>query len=663
MCGFVGFCNSGIEDMTLRAHVLEEMTAKIKHRGPDDVGYFSDETISLGFNRLKILDLVGGEQPMLSADGRYVLCFNGEIYNYIELREELKRDFGDVFSETGDTEVLLHTLVHYGERALERLRGMFCFAFYDRLDGTLLLARDPLGIKPLYYGIFDGCFMFASEIKAFLSHPQFVKQFNADMLAYYLQFQYVPCEETAFVGVKRLMPGHILVYKESQAKVSRYFDLPRFTKADYTGYSFFAESDGQKRIPLPYKKSIGKVSRRLMAVLDEAVQRHMRSDVSVGGFLSGGVDSGLVCALARPSKLYTVGFKNADFDERARAVKNAERMGIPITSVEVDADDFFRSVEAVQYYSDEPYANLSAIPLYLLAKRASQDVGVILSGEGADELFGGYEWYEDSYIGKLYRKLPEKARRVAAKRALEGRVGEFLKRNAFDAEREFIGQAKIMTAPQAYSILNEPYKRIKNPESITSPIYDDVKNASLLRKKMYLDMQLWLPFDILNKADKMTMASSIELRVPYLDLSVLSIAEGCGERLLMSGKTGKYVLRKASEEALDGETAYRAKKGFPVPFRAWIREKRYAQILRQAFTGEIGRHFFDTDALCKMLDEHVRGEKNNARILYTVYAFIVWYKVFFEETEQKTMAFEVNLRENLEGKAVDERISADNTRL
>lgn len=639
MCGFVGFCNSNIASVAQKRKITEVMVEKIKHRGPDDSGYFDDESTFLGFARLKILDLEGGYQPMKSADGRYVLCFNGEIYNYKELRAELEREFGQQFIGKGDTEVLLYTLIQYKEQALEKIRGMFALAFYDTKEKALLLARDPFGIKPLYYGTFDDCFMFASEIKAFLPHPQFKKSFNSEVLPYYLQFQYVPTEETAFVGVKRLMAGQILRYVGGKFEVEKYFEMPEFSKKAYTGYSFFAK-EGKKE---PFCKNIGQLSEQLCSVLEKSVEKHLQSDVAVGGFLSGGVDSGLICTLAEPKKLFTVGFKNAGFDERAYAFNTAQRLGIPIASFEIDAEDFFDSVGAVQYHSDEPYANLSAIPLYLLSKCVKEDVSVILSGEGADELFGGYEWYQDSAVGKLYRKLPQGLRHIASKRALEGRIGDFLKRNVGDARRDFIGQARIMTPKEACSILSKPYKRLISHENITAPIYKEVKNASLLRKKMYLDSLLWLPFDILNKADKMTMASSLELRVPYLDLSVLEIAQKCADATLIRAKNGKYVLRRAALKYLDSQTAYRSKKGFPVPFREWIREKRYACLLEKAFSEKTAKRFFDTDKLILLLKEHVKGQKNNARTIYTVYAFILWYEIFFE------------------GEA-NERIYTDNTR-
>ncbi len=637
MCGFAGFCDENEKSEQLKMKIVGEMTEKIRHRGPDDTGVYCDDFVTLGFARLKILDLQNGAQPMISRDGRYVLCFNGEIYNYLDLREEMAKKFSEKFYTESDTEVLLYLLIHYGERALEKLRGMFAFAFYDREEKRLLMARDPFGIKPLYYGVFDGVLMFASEIKAFLAHPKFKKRFDDELLPYYLQFQYVPTEKTAFCGVKRLMPGHLLTYSDGQLTVEKWFDMPIFEKNGYIGYTFFSERDGAKRNLMPYKKSATVISKRLGEVLQHVTERHMRADVKIGGFLSGGVDSGLICAYAKPKIAFTVGFRDCGFDERACAIRTAEELNIPLASLEVNADDFFECVDAVQYYSDEPYANLSAVPLYLLSKKAKESVGVVLSGEGADELFGGYDWYKDSFVGKIYRKLPQSARKKAAKRALAGRTGDFIRRNAGIAEKEFIGQARIMQDFEAYELLSAPYKRLKNPLAITEPIYNVSPNASDLRRKMHLDAHLWLPFDILNKADKMTMASSLELRVPYLDLSVLSLAEGCSDRLLMRGKTSKYLLRKAAESRLPSDVARRAKKGFPVPFREWIRERKYAEILEKAFTGEIGKRFFDTSKLLTMLGEHRKGEKNNARVLYTVYAFIVWYEVFFEKEVQSTV--------------------------
>lgn len=630
MCGFAGFCDIDGRFSADGRDTVRKMSDMIVHRGPDSRGEYSDGFLSVGFCRLRITGSVGGDQPMLSDSGRYLICFNGEIYNYKELREELERKFGIRFGTDSDTEVLLYACAVYGRAVLPRLRGMFSFVFYDREKSTLFMARDPFGIKPLYYGYFNGSLIFASEIKAFLPHPDFKKEFNFEILPYYLQFQYVPTEETAFKGVKRLMPGCILSCDGGGFVSERYFSLPKAFGGRYRPYSFFG-----KDAPLKEKQKNGKkAAEEVFFALSKSVGLHKESGVALGAFLSGGVDSGLVCAMARPKRTYSVGFSETGFDERGDAKAMAERIGAEFISVGADADAFFAALPCVQYHSDEPYANLSAVPLYLMARRASKDVKVILSGEGADELFGGYEWYADGRIGRLYKRLPRSARRIAFKLSapLGKRVRRFTERNLAGVEEEFIGQARIMTAEKARLLLKKPLGATGRSSDITSKYYGEVQKSSELRKKMYLDQNLWLPLDILNKADKMTMASSVELRVPYLDLKVLSAAEGLSDGLLVKNRTTKYLLRRAAERALPKSAARRRKKGFPVPFREWIKDERYKNILLEAFNGKTASRFFDVGLLVEMLNAHFDGRENNARVLYTVYAFIVWYDCFFDRS-------------------------------
>ena len=640
MCGFVGFCDAKEKDGQLKRAVAKMMTEKIGHRGPDEQGIYSDEFVTFGFCRLKIIDLSGGAQPMRSACGRYIICFNGEIYNYRQLRSQLEREHGIKFRTESDTEVLLYMCAVYGEKALEKLEGMYAFAFYDRREKRMFIARDPLGIKPLYYCKSGDCFMFASEIKALTVHPKFEKKFNEKILPLYLQFQYVPTEETAFSGVRRLLPGHLIVFQGGRYKVENFFALPEYSGNKYRPYRFFPEFPDLKKGFRFTETNLAVKSGKLLTAVTDSVKRHLVSDVEVGAFLSGGVDSGLINAVSKPEKVFTVGFTSDGFDERIYAMKNAEKTGGKLTSVEVNADDFFGAVESVQYYSDEPCGNLSAVPLYLMSVKASEKVKVVLSGEGADELFGGYEWYEDSYLGKAYRLIPDGIRKKLSEKAPAGRTGEFLRRNTGSAVRNFIGQAKIMTFEEANRLLKFRYDRVEGDAySVTRGIYAKVPKASLLRKKMYLDSRLWMPFDILNKADKMTMANSLELRVPYLDLRVLRVAESCRESLLLKGKTTKYVLRVAAEKQLGRESAFRRKKGFPVPLRNWIREKKYAGYIAKEFESEVCDRYFDKDLLLEMLENHVKGTESNARTLYTVYAFLKWYRLYFEKEPIKTAVY------------------------
>lgn len=631
MCGFAGFCDGVGRYYKTGKEIAKRMSSRLLHRGPDSRGEFSDAFLSVGFCRLEVIDLSGGQQPMLSADGRYLICFNGEIYNHRSIKTVLEEKHGIKFRTSSDTEVLLYACIVYGKEALTHLRGMFSFIFYDRAESKILAARDPFGIKPFYYGVFDGTLLFASEIKAFFPHPAFKKEFNSASLPYYLQFQYVPTEETAFKGVKRLLPGHLLTYDGETLKNERYFCLPKKTKGSFFPYTFFDRPVTRQKC----LRSMQGAENALFAALEKSVKLHTVSDVPVGAFLSGGVDSGLICALAKPKTAYSVGFKNSPLDESNAAFESARHIGIDINKVEVSAADFFSALPEVQYHSDEPYANLSAVPLYLLAKRVSSDVKVILSGEGADELFGGYDTYSDHTVGRIYKSLPLSARRIVFKgvRPFGKRLREYTKRNLPRVEERFIGQAEISSPSTAYQILSKKYKSLKSPLKITEKYFEKAKGGTELQKKMYLDQSLWMPFDILNKADKMTMASSVELRVPYLDLGVLAVSGMLSDRLTVRGRTTKLLLRRCAERLLPQEIAYRSKKGFPVPFRDWIKEDRYQNILRNAFESETCGEFFEPEKLISLLDEHILGKGSHARILYTVYAFTVWYDRFFNTPE------------------------------
>ena len=631
MCGFAGFCDKNERFYMNGKRIASEMADKIRHRGPDSDGVFSDSFLSIGFRRLKIIDLAGGEQPIYSADGRYVLCFNGEIYNYKTLRNELSEKFGVRFRTSSDSEVLLYCCIYYGRDVVRKLRGMFAFVFYDRKTKCIFCARDLFGIKPFYYGIFDNTLMFASEIKAFSAHPLFKKELDTSVLPYYLQFQYVPTENTAFKGVKRLMAGHFLFYDGEKLEVSRYFHFPMPHGSKFRSFSYLSSSVSEQKLI----NSAKKFTPPLRTAINDSVKAHLVSDVPLATFLSGGVDSGYITALAKPKKAYSIGFAEQGFDEREEAKECADKLGVKLITEELNADEFFRVLPEVQYHSDEPYANLSAVPLYILSRRASADVKVVLSGEGADELFGGYDAYYESKAKKLYGRVPRGIRNYLATHngKMSEKIKNFTERNLQKTEEDFIGQARIMSAAEAYSILNTPYKKLCPHTNITEKIYSELPSASPLQKKMYLDKRLWLPFDILCKADKMTMASSLELRVPYLDQKVLAEAQTLGDEALIRKKTTKYALRVAASEVLPEEIAFRKKKGFPVPFREWIKEQKYADILKTAFTGEVCARFFEPHKLLTMLDEHVSGKENNARVLYTVYAFIVWYERFFETSE------------------------------
>ena len=380
MCGFVGFCSKNVKDK----NVIKEMNNQIVHRGPDSDGYYFDKDVNFGFRRLSIIDLKEGSQPILNETDDIAIIFNGEIYNYQEIREELVAK-GYKFKTHTDTEVILHGYEEYGEEGiLAKLRGMFAFTIWDSKKEKLFGARDHFGIKPYYYAMTEGDFLFGSEVKAFLKYPKFKKEVNEKALKHYLVFQYNPLEETFFKGVKELRPGHYYIYENGKMEIKTYYSLT----LDYQNMTF--------------DEAVGKIEKEV----EESVKYHKISDVEVGSFLSGGVDSSYVVATALPDKTFSVGFDNKGFNETVYAKELSDSLGINNYSKLITPDEFFEGINKVQYYSDEPHANLSSVPLYFLSKLASEQVKVVLSGEGADELFAGYNEYADALPQRMYRKLP-----------------------------------------------------------------------------------------------------------------------------------------------------------------------------------------------------------------------------------------------------------------
>ncbi len=607
MCGFTGFSGSGSYD---RRAVIEEMSRTIAHRGPDSDDVFIDDVVALGFRRLSIIDLSGGDQPMHSADGRYVITFNGEIYNYRELKADLIKSFNSTFRTDSDTEVILETYARYGNATASRLRGMFAFVIYDKKTHSLYGARDYFGIKPFYYTLNGDHFIFGSEIKSFLPHPCFHKEIDPEIVKPYLEFQYSPLEKTIFKGVKKLLPGTWFEYSGGELHIERYFD-PSFS---------------------PERRSFDDAVKLIDDAILSSVEYHQIADVEVGSFLSGGVDSSYVASVARPMKTYSVGFEIGGFDETELAVELSEKLGMSNKKKEISADEFFDALPSVQYHSDEPHANLSAVPLYYLSKLAAKDVKVVLSGEGADELFGGYDWYIESGYAKLYKKLPLKIRRALAKtlgKIPQRHISRFFCDGAKTVEDTYIGQAFIMGDDEANALLREKYRSDFSYKDVTAPYFEKVANMDELSKKMYLDMNLWLPGDILLKADKMTMAHSLELRVPYLDREVFAIARTLTSNQKMRGRHTKRAFRRAALSHIPEGWANRKKAGFMVPFRVWLREDKYCERVAEMFRRDFAGEFFDTDRLLSMLYDHRDGKQNNARVIYTVYSFLLWYEQYF----------------------------------
>lgn len=614
MCGFVGFAGSSID--IEKYQTIQAMMETIVHRGPDSGGVYSDELVTFGFRRLKIIDLSDeGSQPIFNEDQSCVLIFNGEIYNFKELRQELT-DKGHHFKSNTDSEVIIHAYEEYGLDVVQKLRGMFAFAIWDVKQEVLLLARDHFGIKPLYYtrNTTDNSLIFGSEIKSFLKQPAFIKEFNKDALKPYLTFQYSVLDETFFKGVYKLKPGHYMIYSKGEIKIESYWD-PNYMDEDHS-IDFFVDE--------------------INKTIQDSVEHHRISDVNVGSFLSGGIDSSYITALLKPDKTFSVGFKDYEgmFNETNLSEDLSGILGIENHRRLITAEECFSVLPTIQYHMDEPQSNPSAVPLYFLAEMASKHVTVVLSGEGADELFGGYEWYRSTPSMERYHKTPYVIRRCLSsfsKKMPRNRVTSFLVKGGQKVEERFIGQAKVFEEEDACNLLMDDYKKGPSVFGITNNVYEKVESKDDVTKMQYLDLKLWLPGDILLKADKMSLAHSIELRVPFLDRKVMDLASRIPSNLRVNRSNTKLALRTAALKVLPEEWANRPKVGFPVPIRHWLKEEKYYALVKESFQSDLAKQFFHKDVLIKYLDAHYLGKQNNARYIWTVYVFLVWYKKFFEE--------------------------------
>ncbi len=609
MCGFVGFTNA-IDNSN---KVLGEMMDKIRHRGPDSEGRYIDECIAMGFRRLSIIDITdSGNQPIFNEDKSKVLFFNGEIYNYREIRKELEGK-GHKFTTHTDSETLIHGYEEFGEKLLDRLRGMFAFVIWDKEKKELFGARDFFGIKPFYYATMNGTFMFGSEIKSFLVHPAFVKELNTTALENYLTFQYSPTNETFFKNVYKLPPAHCFKYKDGKLDIKRYWDV-HFNADEKPDMDMWVD-----RISDTFKNS---------------VEAHKIADVEVGSFLSSGVDSSYAASVANVDKTFTVGFgEDEKYNEIGWAKEFSKYIGKENISKVITPEEYWDNIKKIQYHMDEPLADPSCIALYFVCNTAAQYVKVVLSGEGADEIFGGYNIYKEPLGSHAYKSLPKFIRKgigSVAEKLPPKRGVNFLVRNGKELEERFIGNA-YMFSPRDRKKLLKITTNAPDPTAITAPFYAKVKDKDDITKMQYLDLHLWMAGDILLKADKMSMANSLELRVPFLDKEVMALAEQIPWQYRVSTENTKLAMRKAALRAAPPKTANKKKLGFPVPIRVWLREEKYYNIVKNAFTSPAAEQFFNTDMLVKLLDDHRAEKYDNSRKIWTVFIFLQWYDVYFGE--------------------------------
>lgn len=613
MCGIAGFMGQ-VEN---RADVIRNMTEVITHRGPDSDGFFTDDNISMGFRRLSIIDLGAGHQPIYNEDKSLVLTFNGEIYNYKDLRKELIAKGHKFYTDT-DSEVLVHGFEEWKEDMLPKLRGMFGFAIYNTKDNSLFIARDFFGIKPMHYTQIGNDFVYASEIKSILEYPKFEKKFNRKALDSYLSFQYAVPPETFFEGVYCLMPGHYLWYKDGEIETTRYFEA-RFNPDEE-----MTEEEAVDRIE---------------KVFENSVNAHKIADVEVGCFLSSGVDSSYVSTYFADQKTFTVGF---DFGEKYNEIswaKNlSEKIGVEHHTHLISSEEFWDAVPTVQYHMDQPLADPSCIALYFVSRLASHYVKVVLSGEGADELFGGYTCYNDPRVFKIYQTIVphciRKAIRAICRKLPDIKGRDYLIRACDKLEERYIGNAFMYDYKQKQELLKDPSIATR-PQDLTRKYYYRCRKYDDVTKMQYLDINMWMVGDILLKADRMSMANSLELRVPFLDKEVFKVASSLPTKLRCNKHNTKYAMRKAAVRHMPEATAEKEKLGFPVPTRVWLRDEKYYNVVKTKFKGKTAEKFFNTDVLVSWLDSHFSGKEDNSRRVWTIYVFLVWYDIYFDEDSEK----------------------------
>lgn len=605
MCGIVGF----VDKSKNKKKIIKDMANLIKHRGPDSDGYYVDDDVALGFRRLSIIDLEGGDQPIYNEDKTKLVFMNGEIYNYKELKEDLISK-GHKFSTNADTEVILHGYEEYREDILSMLRGMFAFVIYDIKAKELFGARDFYGIKPFYYYVTDDEFMYGSEIKSFLGHPNFQKELNRDMLEDYLTFQYSVGEDTFFKDAYKLRPGHYFKYKNNRLTINEYYSIK------------FEQDDS---------KTEEEWKEEIKNLLDDSIKAHKVSDVEVGSFLSSGVDSSFVATASKVDKTFTVGWDNKNYSEIDYAKDLSKMINVKNISKKISKKEYFDNFSNIQYLMDEPLADPSAIALYFVANIASKNVKVALSGEGADEIFGGYNIYHEPYSVSWYYKLPYKLRRflgILVYPVRHHRGFNFIYRRSHELKDRYVGNAFMFEPQETKKILTYKTKPTTFKD-LTRQYYNRARNYDDVTKMQYIDFNFWLIGDILLKADKMSMANSLEVRVPFLDRVLIDTVRKLPTKYkIKDGKT-KYLFREIAHDILPEKWSNKKKLGFPVPMREWLKEEDTYNLVKETFSksGE----FFKPNKIIKLLDEHKKEKKDNSRKIWTIYSFLVWYDEYFNK--------------------------------
>ena len=605
MSGFAGFTGR-TED---REAAVGMMIDTIRHRGPDSGGVYFDANLSAGFRLLNEPAGISGG-PLTNEDGSLILFSDARLYNYPQLKTELE-SCGHVFKTRSGAEAILHLYEQYGAEMFRHMRGMFAFAIYNKNDGSIFFARDHFGIKPLYYAEYDGGLMFGSELKCLAAHPRFVKILNEAALECYLSFQYSARPETFFKGAYRLPPGSYMEYHNGAVALRKYF---------------IAEFSPDENI------SPDAAAEMISAAVEESIAAHSADGAEIGAFLSSGVDSSFVAARFRGTKTFTVGFGHEDYNEITYAAPLSELISKENLSKTIAPGEYWDALPEVMYQMDEPLADPSAVALYFASKLAAKHVAAAFSGEAVDEFFGGYNIYKETVdlrpLTALPRPIAKTLGRLARAVPFSFKGKNYLIRGSKTLEERFIGNANIFSRKEINTILKNPAGRNLFTH-ITKPYYDKIKNLDDVVKMQFIDINLWMPGDILLKADRMTSAHSLEVRAPYLDAEVFKVASKLPSKLKVSKDGTKLAFRMVAAKYLPPETAGKKKLGFPVPVRVWLRDKKYFDKIKGAFESEAAVKYFITDELLKLLDAHYSGKRDASRKIWTVYVFIIWYGQYF----------------------------------
>ena len=623
MCGIAGFVTR-TPDSPPDA-LLTRMTDIIRHRGPDACGYYRDPFASLGHRRLSIIDVGAGSQPMSNEDGSLWITYNGEIFNHADLRPALEQA-GHRYRTRCDTETILHAYEQYGPDCVTRLRGMFSFAIWDKHARTLFCARDRLGKKPFYY-YWDGrLFAFASEIKALLEHPAISPRFEEPLLSEYLNFGYCSGEQTLFSGIRKLMPGHWLLLTPERFEIRQYWEIPRHSAPE--------KRDDQSWIA------------ECRTRLEEAVRTRLMSDVPLGMFLSGGVDSSAIAALMKtmvdgPVKTFAVGYREQAFSELAYARQVAEKIGTEHHEVVIGMDDFFRTLPQLIWHEDEPISWPSSVSLYFVSRLAAEQVKVVLTGEGSDELFAGYARYRFYLLNqrwmKAYGRVPGRLRdrvrsAIAGSRLLSGNIRRKLQHSVLGRGQDL----EALYLDNFYSAFSRAeQQRLLASGAPLNGTYDSFlrywnsePDGALLSRMLYADQKTYL-VELLMKQDQMSMACSIESRVPFLDHPFVEFAAGVPDRMKLRGGTGKYILKRAVEDLLPREIIYRKKMGFPTPLRQWLMDPRADALLAQLHARDgLLAPYIDFTYLNDLLARHKSGLEDATDRIWRLLNLQIWGNTF-----------------------------------